>query len=50
MSYGANRVNRFVRTEVRYYTADGLHHTDSTERVVHMLAEADNAPVPVNQQ
>lgn len=39
VSYGANRVNKFARTEVRYYTADGLYLTDSTERVIHRLAE-----------
>jgi len=48
VSYGANRVNRFVRSEIRYYTASGLHHTDSTETVVHELAEAAEAPDPVN--
>lgn len=48
VSYGANRVNRFVRKEVRYYTAIGLHHTDATERVIHELAEAEEAGDPVN--
>jgi hypothetical protein len=45
--YGANRVNKFKRTAVRYYTADGLHHTDTTERYVHRLVEDAYAPPPV---
>lgn len=49
VSYGANRVNQFLRKEVRYYTAAGLHYTDTTERYVHRLAEADYAPDPVNE-
>ena len=46
VSYGANRVNQFMRTEVRYYTAAGLHHTDESDRVVHQLATP--GPPPVN--
>lgn len=46
VSYGANRVNQFMRTEVRYYTAAGLHHTDEADRVVHQLATP--GPPPVN--
>jgi hypothetical protein len=49
VSYGANRVNKYMRTAVRYYTADGLHHTDETPRYVHRLAEDAVAPAPVNE-
>jgi hypothetical protein len=37
IGYAANRVERLVLKEVRYYTALGLHFTDTTERVVHEL-------------
>lgn len=47
--YGANRVNKFKRTAVRYYTADGLHHTDTTERYVHRLVEDQYAPPPIEE-
>ncbi len=49
VSYGANRVNKFLRKQVRYYTSAGLHHTDTTERYVHRLAEDAVAPAPVNE-
>ena len=48
VTYGANRVNKFVRTEVRYYTDAGLYYTDSNAVVVHELADASSAPPPVN--
>jgi hypothetical protein len=37
IGYAANRVERLVLKQVRYYTASGLHSTDTTERVVHEL-------------
>jgi hypothetical protein len=53
VSYGANRVNKFVRTEIRYYTRqDGqyqLHHTDETDTYIHRLAEDPYAPAPIGQ-
>jgi len=53
VSYGANRVNKFVRTEIRYYTRDdsGYHlvYTDETDTYIHKLAEDSVAPDPVNQ-
>lgn len=39
IAYGKHRVNRFVRTEVRYYTAAGLHKTDSQDVVVFQKEE-----------
>ncbi len=48
VGYGANRVNNFVRTEVRYYTVDGLHYTDSTDAVIHHLVGSEDAPPPIN--
>lgn len=38
VGYAANRVERLVLKEVRYYTALGLHARDTTQRVVHELA------------
>ena len=53
VSYGANRVNKFLRTEIRYYTrVDGqyqLHHTDETDTYIHRLVEDDAAPTPLNE-
>jgi hypothetical protein len=52
VTYGANRVNKYVRSAIRYYTAADLvnpHYTDTTETVIHLLAEAEYAPPPVNQ-
>ena len=49
VTYGANRVNRFVRTEVRYYSADGDVFIDETDAYVHQLAQADLGPAPVNE-
>jgi len=53
VSYGANRVNKFLRTEIRYYTrSDGsyqLHHTDETDTYIHRLAEDQYAPGPIGQ-
>jgi hypothetical protein len=37
IGYAANRVERLVLKQVRYYTVLGLHWTDTTERVVHEL-------------
>ncbi|MGD9853386.1 MAG: hypothetical protein AB7U20_00385 [Planctomycetaceae bacterium] len=37
VSFGANRVNRLVRREVRYYSANGLESTDSEDKYVHQL-------------
>lgn len=34
IAYGKHRVNRFVRTEVRYYTAEGLHRTETGDTVI----------------
>lgn len=34
ITYGKHRVNRYVRTEVRYYTADGLHLTETEDSVI----------------
>lgn len=47
VSYGANRVNRFARSAIRYYTAAGLHYTDTTETVIHELVDA-NSTSPLN--
>jgi len=35
IGYGSNKVDWFILKEVRYYSADGLVKTDSTERIVH---------------
>ena len=53
VAYGANRVNNFVRTAVRYYIADEfgnsqLYYTDDTDTYVHRLVEDNDAPDPVN--
>lgn len=37
VAFGANRVNRFVRREVRFYTATGLHHKIEEDTYVHQL-------------
>ncbi len=53
VSYGANRVNKFLRTEIRYYTrVDGqyqLHYTDETDTYIHRLVEDQYAPGPIGQ-
>jgi hypothetical protein len=48
VTFGANRVNRFLRTEIRFYATDGTVITDETDRYVHQLAEANQGPAPVN--
>lgn len=52
VSYGANRVNKFVRTEIRYYTRNEsgyqLHYKDETDSYIHRLAEDAYAPDPLN--
>ena len=35
VNYASHRVQKLVRKEVRYYTADGLHKTDSEDVIVH---------------
>lgn len=45
VTFGANRVNRFLRTEVRYYADDGTVVTDTTDRYVHQLADASEQPI-----
>ncbi len=35
VGFASHRVKKFVRTQVRYYSIDGLVATDTTERVVH---------------
>jgi len=47
VAYGANRVNKYVRTAIRYYTAEGLHYTDTSDDYVHRLAEDAVAPPPL---
>lgn len=49
VTFGANRVNRFLRTEIRYYTADGDVITDETDTYVHQLVAADQGPAPINE-
>jgi hypothetical protein len=34
ITYGKHRVNRYVRTEVRYYTVEGLYRTEEDDAVV----------------
>lgn len=34
ITYGKHRVNRYARTEVRYYTADGLLRTEGEDAVI----------------
>jgi hypothetical protein len=53
VSYGANRVNKFLRTEIRYYTRDNsgqyqLVYTDETDTYIHRLDEDNFAPDPLN--
>lgn len=36
VGFAKHRVRKLALREVRYYTASGLHSTDSTERVVHV--------------
>jgi hypothetical protein len=36
ITYGKHRVNRYVRTEVRYFTAEGLYRTEEDDSVVFM--------------
>jgi hypothetical protein len=43
VTFGANRVNRFVRKEIRFYSSEGLYAADATPRYVHRLA-ADALP------
>lgn len=38
VTFGANRVNRFVRTQIRFYDKDGLFLTNSDDIYVHRLA------------
>jgi hypothetical protein len=47
VAYGANRVNKYVRTAIRYYTDDGLHYTDTSDDYVHRLVEDAVAPPPL---
>ena len=49
VTFGANRVNRYLRSEVRYYATDGTIITDETDRYVHQLASANESPAPVNE-
>lgn len=49
VTFGANRVNQFFRDEIRYYTADGDVITDSEDKYVHKLVEADVGPDPINE-
>lgn len=49
VTFGANRVNRYMRTEIRFYATDGTVLTDETDRYVHQLSEANQAPAPVNE-
>jgi hypothetical protein len=49
VTFGANRVNQFFRDEIRYYTADGDVITDSEDKYIHKLVEADVGPDPVNE-
>ncbi len=52
VTYGGNRVNKYVRSAIRYYTAADLvnpYYTDTTETVIHRLAEDEYAAPPVNQ-
>jgi hypothetical protein len=41
VGFASHRVRRYVLSEVRYYSADGLLSTDTTERVVHELPSGD---------
>jgi hypothetical protein len=47
VTFGANRVNRYVRVAIRHYADDGTIFVDETDRVVHELAIADEVE-PVN--
>ncbi len=38
VSYGANRVKMFKRTAYRYYTADGLYRTVTSDVIVEQWA------------
>jgi hypothetical protein len=38
VTFGANRVNRFVRRAIRFYDAEGLYAEDTTPKYVHRLA------------
>jgi hypothetical protein len=52
VSYGANRVNKFMRTAIRYYTSDSWttpYYTDDTDTYIHQLTEDLDAPPPVNE-
>jgi hypothetical protein len=49
VTFGANRVNQFVRTEIRYHTDTGEVIVDPTDVYVHRLVEADAGPSPVNE-
>lgn len=48
VTFGANRVNRFLRAEIRYYTSEGEIIVDGEDQVVHQLVEAEIGPPPVN--
>jgi hypothetical protein len=49
VTFGANRVNRYLRSEIRYYASDGTVVTDPVDRVVHQLVEAELGPAPINE-
>lgn len=48
VTFGANRVNRYLRTAIRYYTAGGDIITDETDVYVHSLVAANGGPAPIN--
>ena len=49
VTFGANRVNRFLRTEIRYYTDDGDVIVDEADTYVHQLASANESAAPINE-
>lgn len=49
VTFGANRVNQYLRCELRYYTDAGEVIVDPTDVYVHRLVEANVAPDPVNE-
>lgn len=48
ISFGSNRVTRFLRAETRYYTAAGDVVVDETDTYVHRAVDADLSEAPVN--
>lgn len=38
VTFGANRVHRFVRTGIRFYSSEGLYVESTTKRYVHRLS------------